>query len=196
MKNCTKCKIEKKLTEFWKDKCARDGLSFQCKECRNKQKKEYRLNNKNKIKEHNKEYRLNNKDKINKHNKEYRLNNKDKKREYLLNRYKTDSDYRLLANLRSRIWSTIKNNTKSTSTKKLIGITIEELKIHLQKTAIKNGYIDFDINNYSGEDYHIDHIKPCASFDLSKESEQRKCFHYSNLQILTAEENLIKSDSY
>ena len=77
----------------------------------------------------------------------------------------------------------------------LIGCTIEELKEHLQKTAIKNGYNDFDINNYSGKEYHIDHIKPCSSFDLSKPEDQAKCFHYSNLQILTATENLIKSDN-
>lgn len=47
-------------------------------------------------------------------------------------------------------------------------------------------------HNYSGKDYHIDHIKPCSSFDLSKPEEQECCFHYSNLQILSAKENLIK----
>jgi hypothetical protein len=40
--------------------------------------------------------------------------------------------------------------------------------------------------------WHVDHIKSCASFDLSKEDEQRKCFHYTNLQPLWAEENLSK----
>jgi hypothetical protein len=39
---------------------------------------------------------------------------------------------------------------------------------------------------------HCDHIRPCASFDLSKASEQRKCFHYANLQPLWAKENLEK----
>jgi len=40
--------------------------------------------------------------------------------------------------------------------------------------------------------WHIDHIKSCASFDLSKKSEQKKCFHYTNLQPLWAEENIKK----
>jgi hypothetical protein len=40
--------------------------------------------------------------------------------------------------------------------------------------------------------WHIDHIRPCASFDLSKASEQKECFHYTNLQPLWAEDNLSK----
>ena len=41
---------------------------------------------------------------------------------------------------------------------------------------------------------HIDHIIPCSSFDLTKEEEQRKCFHYSNLQPLWARDNIIKGN--
>ena len=40
--------------------------------------------------------------------------------------------------------------------------------------------------------WHIDHIKPCISFDLTKEEEQKKCFHWSNLQPLWAKENIAK----
>jgi hypothetical protein len=40
--------------------------------------------------------------------------------------------------------------------------------------------------------WHIDHIIPCVSFDLSKPKEQAKCFHYSNLQALWKHENLSK----
>ncbi len=41
-------------------------------------------------------------------------------------------------------------------------------------------------------DWHIDHILPCISFDLSDENQQKICFHYTNLQPLWATDNLKK----
>jgi hypothetical protein len=38
----------------------------------------------------------------------------------------------------------------------------------------------------------IDHIKPCAAFDLTDPAQQKECFHFSNLQLLWAEDNLSK----
>jgi len=45
-------------------------------------------------------------------------------------------------------------------------------------------------------EWHIDHIKPCASFDLSDKKEQIMCFHYTNLQPLWGSDNLSKSDKF
>ena len=50
--------------------------------------------------------------------------------------------------------------------------------------------------NHTTHGWHIDHVKPCAVFDLSKPEEQKKCFHYTNLQPLWAKENLSKSGSW
>lgn len=111
---------------------------------------------------------------------------------YYKNRRYYDVEFRLMTLLRRRLLQALNGRNKSKSTLQLLGCSINYLKEHLQKTAINNGYCNFDINNYSGQDYHIDHIIPCSSFDLSKPEEQKKCFHYSNLQILTAQENLIK----
>ncbi len=112
-----------------------------------------------------------------------------------MERVKNDPSFKLLKYLRGRIRSALKYNTKSKRTMELVGCTMEQLKNHLQQTAIQNGYIDFDIESYSSKYYHIDHIIPCNSFDLSLQENQIKCFHYTNLQILTARENIAKSDN-
>ena len=49
--------------------------------------------------------------------------------------------------------------------------------------------------NY-GDYWHMDHIKPCASFDLNDEEEQKKCFHYTNLQPMEGKENMSKGSKY
>jgi len=40
--------------------------------------------------------------------------------------------------------------------------------------------------------WHLDHIRPCAAWDLTKPSEQAGCFHYTNYQPLWAKDNLSK----
>ena len=40
--------------------------------------------------------------------------------------------------------------------------------------------------------WHIDHKKPCASFNLSDTAQQKACFHHTNLQPLWANANLRK----
>ena len=48
--------------------------------------------------------------------------------------------------------------------------------------------------NHTRSGWHIDHIVPCAAFDLSDPAQQRACFHYTNLQPLWAKTNLKKSN--
>ena len=44
--------------------------------------------------------------------------------------------------------------------------------------------------------WELDHIKPISSFDLTQQSEQIKCFHYTNLQPLLKSENRKKLNKY
>jgi hypothetical protein len=173
MKICTKCKQEKDLSDFNKDRSRKDGFHNNCKECRKIDTKKYREDNKEKIKQTLSQWYLNNKVYINQYNK---------------NKYHTDINYKLGKNLRTRINLAVKNNNKANSTKILIGCSIEYLKQYLQNKFVEG----MNWDNYG--EWHIDHIKPCAKFDLSKELEQRACFNYSNLQPLWAEENWSKGD--
>jgi hypothetical protein len=155
-----------------------------------KQKKKYYLKNKEIKLKYRRKYYLINKEKCLKSSKKWARNNKNKINEinriYQQNKFKIDINYKLKCYLRTRIYLALKDINKSKRTIDLLGCSIEKLKQHLQK-QFKSG---MSWSNYGK--WHVDHIRPCASFDLSRASEQRKCFHYTNLQPLWALENLIK----
>jgi hypothetical protein len=139
----------------------------------------YRQNHKKEIKN----YRLEHKEEI----KQYHKNYKERRTKHIKNRKKTDINFRLSCYLRTRVWSALKGINKSKSTIKLLGCSIEKLKKHLEKHFKPR----MSWANYGK--WHIDHIRPCASFDLSKPSEQFKCFNYKNLRPLWKAENLSRS---
>jgi hypothetical protein len=101
-------------------------------------------------------------------------------------------NWKIVNALRSRLYNVLKNqNTKkNNSTMELTGCTMEELKIYLEN-QFQQG---MTWENHGS--WHIDHIKPCCSFDLTKEEEQKKCFHFTNLQPLWAEDNLSKGGKW
>ena len=133
------------------------------------------------------QYRGTHKKELKELHKEWRLKHRKEIKKYYLIKRKTDMNFRILNSLRLRTWSALKGICKSKSTIKLLGCSIEHLKYHLE-SQFKLG---MSWDNYGK--WHIDHIRPCASFDLRKPIEQRKCFHYTNLQPLWAKENQIKN---
>jgi ribosomal protein L20 len=190
-KFCPNCRTEKIIKEFTKNKSRKDGLNGFCKSCN----KIYRENNKEKRKV----YSVKNKEQILKQQKHYynfnqkrwkiyREKYKQRVNKYLKQRRDNDLNFRLETIYRNRINTALRQNSKKSRTLELLGCSIEFLKEHLQKQF--KGGMTWD--NYGL--WHIDHIRPCNSFDLSKAEEQAKCFNYINLQPLWAIENLEKSD--
>lgn len=151
-----------------------------------------KIKNKNKKKEYDKKYYLENKEKIKERQRNYSSKTENKRKEcsYRNKKYKNDPIFKFKKLMRNRINSTIKNNKKSSSSLKLLGCSIEKARKHIE-TQFKEG-MTWDNNNKFG--WHIDHIKPCASFDLTDPEQQKQCFHYTNLQPLWWWENLSKSN--
>jgi vacuolar-type H+-ATPase subunit E/Vma4 len=153
--------------------------------------KKYKNNHAEQIKNSDRKYYLKNRERILKQCKEYgknyRVLNKEKRNEYMFNRRKTNINHRLKENLSKRIWHVLKENSKSLKTMELIGCSIEFLKGYLESKFTKGMTWD----NYGK--WHIDHIKPCASFDLKNKSQQKICFNYINLQPLWQIDNLRKN---
>ena len=171
IKKCKKCRVEKPHTaEFFhrhsKKKDGTDYLHPECRTCRNRY-----LNQRYKDPE------------VRKEQNEYY-------KEYNRNRRAVDPSYKIRGNLSTRIYLALRDGSKSDSMLNLLGCSIEELWRHLESQ-----FTDGMTRSNYGE-WHVDHIKPCCSFDLSDELQQRKCFHYSNLQPLWAKDNLRKSGKH
>jgi len=180
-------KILEKQKGYYLDN--KDKISEQKKEWYSNNKEEilerqkrYYLDNKEIIKENSKKYRLDNKEKI----KEYHLNNKPKRNAFLTNKRKTDIAFALTENLRRRLRQALNGKSKSKKTLELLGCTVKYLIEHLEKQfqpgmTWENRHL-----------FHIDHIRPCSSFDLTDPKQQSECFNYKNLQPLWAQDNLSK----
>ena len=138
-------------------------------------------------KDYKKEWYKKNKDKLKESARAYREANRDKIKKYINNKYKTNPSFKLRSILSTRIKIALKG-AKNNNTVSLLGCTVKEAREHLEK-QFKEG-MSWENHNYNG--WHIDHIIPCASFDLTDPEQQKKCFHYTNLQPLWAEENLSK----
>lgn len=197
--------MTKKLTKYYKQYYFKNKVKIS-----KKMKKYYKQNKKHTIKrvlqyakihssqiaKYQKRYRIKNSENIKvkreKYFKEYRIRNRKKitirNVNYSRKRRKNDINYKLTDNLRRRFNKAVERESKNTSIIKLLNCTISELKQYLQKQFTKG----MTWENYGK--WHIDHIKPCASFNLSKSKQQEKCFNYTNLQPLWAKDNLKKGD--
>ncbi len=99
----------------------------------------------------------------------------------------TNLQYKMACNLRTRLNGAIRARRAkpSASAIDLLGCSIRQFRAQLE-SQFTDG---MTWEEFMAGRIHIDHIRPCASFDLTKESEQKKCFHHSNLQPLWAEDN-------
>jgi len=177
MKTCSHCKIEKESSEFHK---RGDRLKSHCKECRKKLE-----NEKSRIRM--RKYKQENPDTVKKQQREYYAK-KDKKernskqREY----FERNPEAKIRHNLRCRINKAV--TKKSNNTMGLVGCDSDQLMRHIE--SMFDEHMSWE--NYG--DWHVDHILPCAHFDLTDPEQQAKCFHYTNLQPLWASDNLSKSN--
>ena len=133
------------------------------------------------------------KDNVSKRGKIWFQKNKARLREKASLRMKTDIEFALRNKTRTRISNAIryyvKGLRKSKGTIELLGCSLSFFKKHLEKQFTKG----MSWNDFIKGNIHLDHIKSCWSFDLSKVEEQKKCFNYKNVQPLWAGDNLSKN---
>ena len=102
--------------------------------------------------------------------------------------WRKEPSNRIAHNQRSRIHEVLRGIVKHNHTLEMIGCTAKELKNYLA-SKFTDG---MTWENYGRYGWHVDHIRPCASFDFTDPEQQKQCFHYTNLQPLWARDNLSK----
>ena len=221
-RECSKCKITKSLEQFPNDPKCSDGKRRTCKECRiphwipgadeilkckicNEEKHYSLFANHGKQKPHEcktcrntREFnkRNLNKEEYNRKQREDWAKNNEKRnetrRKNLQKRRDEDPQYRLKMALHVRLYDAVKHQkgTKSSKTLEILGCTVEELRVFLEAEFTEG----MTWENYGK--WHIDHIRPCASFNLEDPEEQKRCFHWANLQPLWAQDNIRKGAKF
>ena len=209
MVKCKTCNLYKDRSSFYKEKRNANGLKGSCKDCHNTRERTYRAKNIKKIREKEAKYRKSRRKEENERINKWRSENPDRVSEissksyyknhernvevrkvYRKNRLKNDIEFRIRDSLRKRLSTAIRNCQKSGSAVRDLGCSIEELKKHLE-SQFQSG---MSWENWTTDGWHIDHITPLASFDLSDPEQLKKACHYTNLQPLWAEDNLVKSN--
>lgn len=212
-KVCKKCLKEKSIDSFRfrKDRdryisrcieCLRTDNRISCSKRRYKKAeydRKYWNNNKERKQEYFRNYYCKNKDRLLENIKNYHTKNKDKirivKRNYHNFRRQKDLCYRISCNLRKRIYDYIHfAKNKKHSVIKNLGCSVGFLIKHIESkfySNLKTGE-NMTWENYGTNGWHIDHIIPLSSFDLTDYEQFAKANHYTNLQPLWAEDNLKK----
>ena len=121
--------------------------------------------------------------------KKFRKDTIERTSKRIIERFNTDLNFRLRMLLRGRIRSVMKtkNAKKNSKVYDLLGCSLESFKKHMEN-QFSSGMSWSNIGKW-----HIDHIYPLSKFDLTKFEEQKKAFHYTNIQPLWAKDNLQKS---
>lgn len=208
-KICYRCHQEKPFVEFNKCKTGIYGIHNHCRMCQKIVKKRWYLSHKESESIKSKIYSKSEKAKIQRKIR-YEQNKidilaKNRKRRATPHARKLanaarkkvlqkNPSFKIGQNMRSRVRSALLqqclSKTGDISTFELLGCTREFLKEYIEAKFLPN----MNWNNYGLKGWHIDHIIPCSSFDLTDKEQLKKCFHYTNLQPLWWKDNLSKGN--
>ena len=207
IKKCSKCDIEKELSEF---SFRKDTQRYrnQCRDCIKLINKVYQTMNKDEISVKRKEYRENiknknlkriydidyrerNRERIQLYKKNYFQNNKEELYKKIKKRKDEDINFRLACNLRKRVLNAFKarNVRKTNKTFSLLGCSHSFLRLWIESQL----YGEMTLENY-GKIWCLDHCLPIESFNLLDENDIKKCFNWINLRPMYVKDNIIKGD--
>ena len=151
----------------------------------------YRKANLEKVRASKTKYRENNLEVVRAGDRRWRTQNKAYLATYKRNKKRTDIQTHLSSALRSRLYCAIKDGYKAGSSVKDLGCSLEDLKRYLEAQFVDG----MNWANWSRDGWHIDHILPLASFDLTDRDQFLRAAHFTNLRPLWAKDNLKRQKS-
>lgn len=202
-KICSKCGMEKNISDFGKELLGKDGLCSRCKSCvslyykerhekikevYNEKQREYRKNNPEKVLEYRAKTKDIRKEQVKEYKEKHRKEISEYQRNYRNDKRKTDKK----RNIRDRFSCLMRNHMKNyilegkgnSSWTSFVDYTADDLLEHLGEKAFQKGY-------------EIDHIIPVSLYDFKEmgDAEFRKCWGLKNLRMITKKENSIKGNN-
>ena len=138
-KKCTRCEIEKCLSEYYKDKRATDGCTSECKLCHNVDMRKWNAVHTDYLKRHGKEWYAANTEKAIENKKIWNATHPERARAIdrkSSNKRRSTPKGKLTFNMRAAVWRSIKIGSKSNHRlEELLGYTIAQLKKYLEKDS-------------------------------------------------------------
>ncbi len=173
----------------------RNGKKTLCDSCRRvcaiARCKSYRSKNETKTSEYNRMYKAEHKQEVDEYNKKYNIEKRDmiqaRQNKQHRERRCYDTQYKMACLMRSRFNKLVKN--KSDSIKNILGCHYGDLAKWFE-FQFKPGMS----HENHGSHWHVDHIIPCARFNLESVEEQIKCCHWTNLRPLECKINMSRQD--
>jgi hypothetical protein len=110
---------------------------------------------------------------------------------YRRNRYQTDENTRIADNLRATLYQVLRHQRSGrdwdadAKLRGIIGCSRPALIAHIEAQFLPG----MSWANYGRKGWELDHIKPCASFDLTRHDQVLLCFHHTNLRPLWRVDN-------
>lgn len=192
-RTCSKCgeTMELNVNNFAKESNGR--WRSECRPCGRKMCREYKAKNRQHVADYNKKYKAEKSDDISEYNKKYYAEHMESEKERTrvthARLYKEDPNFKMAKTMRKRIYAAVKGERKLGTAKELLGCDFDVFM-----TWIEFQFDDKMSFENQGSYWQIDHVIPCASFDLSDPTQQSRCFHWTNLRPMEATENNRKKD--
>jgi hypothetical protein len=103
-------------------------------------------------------------------------------------KYRKDARYQFTSRIRSRVYQAIRNGSgsKQTATEELVGCSFDYLRQHIERQF--KGSMSWD----NPSSFHIDHIVPLASFDLTDPAQLKVACNWQNLRPIPPKKNMSK----